>query len=89
MKNKKPLFILGSIALLLLLLFATIPFFVNWYLNQNAEKIVSNMIIRTNDLVGHEVHFGNIFFDYDYRGTYLNLRMSTFNRENPWMTGTR
>ncbi len=73
MKYKRPLIIFGSIALFLLLLFATIPMIVNWYLNQNAEKIVSNMITRTNDLVGHEVHFGNIHFDYDYRGTYLKL----------------
>lgn len=73
MKNKRPLIIFGSIALVLVLLFALIPVIVNWYLNENAEKIVSNMITRTNDLVGHKVHFGNIHFDYDYRGTYLKL----------------
>ncbi len=31
------------------------------------------MITRTNALVGHEVHFGNIHFDYDYKGTNLKL----------------
>lgn len=51
-----------------------VPIVINWYLNQNAEKIVSDMITRTNDFVGHDVHFGEIEFDYDYRGTYLHLK---------------
>lgn len=50
-----------------------IPMLVNWYLNVNAEEIVSDMITRTNDFAGHEVSFGNIRFDYDYRGTFLHL----------------
>ncbi len=55
-------------------LFLVVPIVINWYLNQNAEKIVSDMITRTNDFVGHDVHFGEIEFDYDYRGTYLHLK---------------
>jgi len=50
-----------------------IPLLINYYLNANAEEIVSDMITRTNDFGGHEVQFGNIRVDYDYRGTFLHL----------------
>ncbi|SEJ17130.1 hypothetical protein SAMN05192553_102749 [Cyclobacterium xiamenense] len=63
------LILVGSIAALLTVL----PFLVNQYLNRNAERIVSNMITRTNDFAGHEVSFGDIHLDYDYRGTYLKM----------------
>lgn len=54
-------------------LFILVPILVNNYLNQNAERIVSKMITRTNDFAGHEVQFGNIHLDYDYRGTFLKM----------------
>ena len=59
--------------LLVLLVMRGVPLLVNLYLNSNAEEIVSDMITRTNDFGGHEVSFGNIRFDYDYRGTFLHL----------------
>lgn len=59
--------------LLVLLVMRGVPLLVNLYLNANAEEIVSDMITRTNDFGGHEVRFGNIRFDYDYRGTFLHL----------------
>src|SRR5690606_24028757 len=61
------------VVLLVLLIMRGVPLLVNIYLNANAEEIVSDMITRTNDFGGHEVSFGNIRFDYDYRGTYLHL----------------
>lgn len=61
------------VVLLVLLVMRGVPLLVNVYLNANAEEIVSDMITRTNDFGGHEVSFGNIRFDYDYRGTYLHL----------------
>ena len=63
------LILVGSIAAFLIVL----PFLVNQYLNRNAERIVSNMITRTNDFAGHKVSFGDIHLDYDYRGTYLKM----------------
>jgi hypothetical protein len=59
--------------LLVLLVMRGVPLLVNLYLNANAEEIVRDMITRTNDFGGHEVSFGNIRFDYDYRGTFLHL----------------
>lgn len=59
--------------LLVLLVMRGVPFLVNTYLNANAEEIVGDMFTRTNDFGGHEVSFGNIRFDYDYRGTFLHL----------------
>ncbi|WP_114748170.1 DUF748 domain-containing protein [Pleomorphovibrio marinus] len=73
MKNKKTLIIIGSIFLFFLLILTFTPTLVNWYLNRNAEKIVSDMITRTDHMAGHEVHFGNIRFDYNFRGTFLRL----------------
>ncbi|SHM42603.1 protein of unknown function [Cyclobacterium lianum] len=58
---------------LIFAIFQFLPLLVNFYLNNNAERIVSNMITRTNDFAGHEVHFGNIQLDYDYRGTFLKM----------------
>ncbi|WP_162341237.1 DUF748 domain-containing protein [Cyclobacterium salsum] len=70
---KKTLIISLVIAGGIFALFKLLPLFVNSYLNQNAERIVSNMITRTNDFAGHEVQFGNIHLDYDYRGTFLKM----------------
>ncbi|GGF27760.1 AsmA family protein [Echinicola rosea] len=73
MKNKKWLIFLGIAVLLILFVLEGIPFAVNLYLNKNADKIVSDLITRTDDFSGHHVRFGNIKLDYDYRGTYLEL----------------
>ncbi|MDN3687220.1 DUF748 domain-containing protein [Cyclobacterium jeungdonense] len=70
---KKTLIISLVIAGIIFALFKLVPLLVNSYLNQNAERIVSNMITRTNDFAGHEVQFGNIQLDYDYRGTFLKM----------------
>ncbi|WP_162418395.1 DUF748 domain-containing protein [Cyclobacterium roseum] len=70
---KKTLIISLVIAVGIFALFKLLPLFVNSYLNQNAERIVSNMITRTNDFAGHDVQFGNIHLDYDYRGTFLKM----------------
>ncbi|MFO7825654.1 MAG: hypothetical protein R6V72_17075 [Cyclobacterium sp.] len=70
---KKPVILLLIFAGVLFALFQLLPLLVNNYLNNNAERIVRNMITRTNDFAGHEVHFGNIQLDYDYRGTFLKM----------------
>lgn len=74
--KKKQFFLLKIIILVVLVFFLVmkgIPYLINLYLNANAERIVSEMITRTSDFGGHEVHFGNIRLDYDYRGTFLHL----------------
>lgn len=70
---KKTIIITFSIGLVLLGFFYLLPVLVNNYLNKNAETIVSNMIVRTNDFAGHEVNFGKISLDYNYQGTYLKM----------------
>ncbi|MBT0809745.1 DUF748 domain-containing protein [Litoribacter ruber] len=72
-KKKKLAYIFLSITLFILLLVLVIPIGINMYLNANAEKIVGNMITRTNDFGGHEVDFGHIKFNYNFRGTFLEL----------------
>ncbi|WP_143962839.1 DUF748 domain-containing protein [Litoribacter populi] len=72
-KKKKLAYILLSIAIFILLLVLVIPIGINIYLNANAEKIVRNMITRTNDFGGHEVDFGHIKVNYNFRGTFLEL----------------
>lgn len=74
MRFKRPLIVLLIFTLAGFILFQVIPFGINWYLNRNGESIVRNMITRTHDFAGHEVNFGEIRFDYDYRGTYLQLK---------------
>ncbi|MEX2595022.1 MAG: hypothetical protein WD426_19825 [Anditalea sp.] len=74
--KKKPNFLLKTIILVivvLLLVIEGVPFLINLYLNANAERIVGKMITRTRDFGGHEVNFGNIRLDYNYRGTLLHL----------------
>ena len=73
MKRKSLLKITLLVLILVLIVMKGIPLAVNYYLNANAEEIVSNMITRTNDFGGHEVQFGGIRVDYDYRGTFLQL----------------
>ncbi|MFC4872257.1 hypothetical protein [Negadavirga shengliensis] len=73
MRVKRPLILLLVFASAIFILFQVIPMIINWYLNQNAAKIVRDMITRGYDFAGHEVRFGKIRFDYDYRGTYLQL----------------
>jgi hypothetical protein len=70
---KKPVFIVFIIGLLLLGLLYFLPLGINYYLNNNADRIVSNMIVRTNEFAGHEVNFGEIRLDYNYRGTFLKM----------------
>lgn len=67
--------LIGVIALLILILiiFKGLPVLVNLYLNQNADRIVSNMITRTSGFGDHEITFGEIKLDYNYSGTYLQL----------------
>jgi len=50
-----------------------IPYLINLYLNDNADRIVSNMITRTSGFGDHQVHFGEIRLDYNYSGTYLQI----------------
>jgi hypothetical protein len=74
--KKKPSFLLKIfilVIILFLLIIEGVPFLINLYLNANAERIVSNMITRTRDFGGHEVHFGDINLNYNYRGTFLQL----------------
>tara|TARA_R110001592_G_scaffold101302_1_gene286795 strand:- start:254121 stop:255809 length:1689 start_codon:yes stop_codon:yes gene_type:complete len=70
---KKPFLITFIIGLVLLGFFYLLPLLVNSYLNNNAERIVSNMIVRTNEFAGHEVNFGKIRLDYNYQGTFLKM----------------
>ncbi|MBD3626672.1 hypothetical protein [Cyclobacterium sp.] len=70
---KKSIITILIIAGVLFALFQLLPLLVNTYLNNNAERIVSNMITRTNDFAGHEVRFGDIQLNYDYRGTFLKM----------------
>ncbi|WP_146947865.1 hypothetical protein [Cyclobacterium qasimii] len=70
---KKPFIITFIIGLVLLGFFYLLPLLVNNYLNNNAERIVSNMIVRTSEFAGHEVNFGKIRLDYNYQGTFLKM----------------
>lgn len=72
MKRKLLIFIL-AIALLLGFAARGIPWLITWYLNNNADRIVTNMFTRTNTFYGHEINFGNIVLDYNYSGTYLTI----------------
>jgi hypothetical protein len=72
MSRKKTIFLILS-ALLVIFLVWGIPYLANMYLNANAERIVGNMITRTDDFGGHEVKFGHIRLDYNFRGTFLEL----------------
>lgn len=67
--------LVGFLALLILaiLVLRGIPYLINVYLNQNADRIVSNMITRTSNFGDHEVSFGSINLDYNYSGTFLKI----------------
>ncbi|AWW30935.1 hypothetical protein DN752_12795 [Echinicola strongylocentroti] len=83
MKNKKLVIFLGTLVLLIIFALEGVPYLVNVYLNGNAERIVGDLITRTNDFSGHRVKFGHIKLDYDYRGTYLELdSVAIFPDEN-------
>src|SRR5690606_21012139 len=71
--KKKALKIILLVVVLIFLLIKGIPYLINLYLNANAERIVSEMITRTSDFGGHEVHFGEIHVNFNYQGTYLHL----------------
>jgi len=67
--------LVGILILLVLslLIFRGLPFLINIYLNQNADRIVSNMITRTSNFGDHEVSFGAIDLNYNYTGTFLKI----------------
>ncbi len=56
------------------ILYFLIPLGVNVYLNNNADRIVTNMITRTSTFGDHDVHFGDINFNYSFSGTFLRLK---------------
>jgi hypothetical protein len=70
---KKRWFFGVAILFLVILIMRGIPFLINLYLNDNAERIVSNMITRTSGFGDHQVKFGEINLDYNYSGTFLNI----------------
>lgn len=67
--------LIGILVLLILavLILRGLPFLINIYLNQNADRIVTNMITRTSNFGDHEVTFGSIDLDYNYTGTFLKI----------------
>lgn len=73
MKRKKIAIFAILAILFIFLIFRGIPIAINAYLNKNAAEIVTGMITRTPDLGNHEVKFGRIHFDFDFRGTFLEL----------------
>lgn len=70
---KKILIWVFALLLLIVIVFEGLPILVNLYLNENADRIVSNMITRTSGFGDHEITFGEIKLDYNYSGTYLQL----------------
>ncbi|KEO72109.1 hypothetical protein EL17_19555 [Anditalea andensis] len=70
--KKIVLFVILALVVVLLI-FRGVPAAINIYLNKNAEKIVTDMIIRTPDFGDHTVEFGHILFDFNFRGTFLEL----------------
>lgn len=62
-----------ALLFLVFLIMRGIPFLINLYLNDNADRIVSNMITRTSGFGDHQVHFGEIRLDYNYSGTFLQI----------------
>lgn len=73
MKKQKAIKIALLVIVLIFLIIRGIPYLVNIYLNANAGRIVSDMITRTPDFGGHDVHFGEIRINYNYQGTFLHL----------------
>lgn len=73
MKKKKIAVFIILAVVIVLLIFRGLPLAINSYLNNNAEKIVTDMIIRTPDFGDHKVEFGHILFDFNFRGTFLEL----------------
>lgn len=63
----------AGLIFVIFIIYRAIPFLVNLYLNDNAERIVSNMITRTSGFAEHQVEFGNIKLDYNYQGTFLEI----------------
>lgn len=66
-----------SILVFIGFLYFLIPVGVNLYLNNNADRIVTNMITRTSTFGDHDVHFGDINFNYSFSGTFLRLKNVT------------
>jgi hypothetical protein len=67
--------VLGLLVVILIALgiFRGFPMLINLYLNNNADKIVSNMITRTSTFGEHQVKFGGIRLDYNFFGTNLKI----------------
>jgi hypothetical protein len=72
MSRKRSIFLVLSTFVVIFIVWG-IPYLANLYLNAHAERIVGNMITRTNDFGGHVVKFGHIRVDYNFRGTFLEL----------------
>ena len=70
---KKFWVIIVTLLILTVLVLRGLPYLINIYLNQNANRIVSNMITRTSNFGDHEVSFGDINLDYNYSGTFLKI----------------
>ncbi|SMD42065.1 protein of unknown function [Aquiflexum balticum DSM 16537] len=71
---KKFLIGLSVLIVLVVLVMRGIPYLINLYLNDNADRIVTNMITRTSDFGNHEVSFGEIKLNYNYSGTFLKIK---------------
>ncbi len=72
MKNKG-LFRLLVALIAAMALYWALPLAINAYLNANANRIVKELLTRTAEFQNHDVEFGNLWLDFDFRGT--NLRM--------------
>ncbi|WP_373523273.1 hypothetical protein [Aquiflexum sp.] len=70
---KKILVGILMILVVAVLILRGVPFLINIYLNQNAARIVTNMITRTSEFGNHDVSFGAIDLDYNYSGTFLKI----------------
>lgn len=70
---KKIIIALIGLIVVIVLVLRGVPYLINNYLNNNADRIVSNMITRTSGFGNHEVTFGKIKLDYNYFGTYLEI----------------
>lgn len=70
---KKIIYALLGLIVVIVLVLRGVPFLINSYLNNNADRIVSNMITRTSGFGNHQVTFGKIKLDYNYFGTYLEI----------------
>lgn len=71
---KKFLWVALIFFVVLAIVIRVVPYLVSLYLNKNADRIVSNMITKTTTFGNHEVHFGDITLEYNYKGTSLRIK---------------